>query len=102
VAAQPHVRVTYKVDLSGGQRRLKEAILYVAQRGQQMAFFGRIKLNKILWRADFKSFYERRQPVTGRTYQKLEFGPALVEMWPVMNDLLRDDLLLEEARRAHN
>jgi Protein of unknown function (DUF4065) len=96
VAALPRVHVTYKVDLSGGQRRLKEAILYVAGKGQPMTFFGRIKLNKILWRADFKSFYERGQPVTGRTYQKLEFGPALVEMWPVMNDLLREDLLLEE------
>jgi hypothetical protein len=96
VAALPHVHVTYKVDLSGGQRRLKEAILYVAEKGQPMTFFGRIKLNKILWRADFKSFYERGQPVTGRTYQKLEWGPALVEMWPVMNDLLREDLLVEE------
>jgi len=98
VAAQPRVHVTYEIDLSGGQRRLKEAILYVAQKGQQMAFFGRVKLNKILWRADFKSFYERRQPVTGRAYQKLAFGPALLEMWPVMNDLLREDLLIEEPR----
>src|ERR1700733_511729 len=96
VPAQPRVNVTYKIDLSGGQRRLKEAILYVAQKGQPMAFFGRIKLNKILWRADFKSFYDRRQPVTGRTYQKLEWGPALIEMWPIMNDLLREDLLVEE------
>lgn len=96
--SQPKINVTYKVDLSGGQRRLKEAILYVAQKGHPMTFFGRIKLNKILWRADFKSFYERGQPVTGRTYQKLEFGPALVEMWPVMNDLLREDLLVEEAQ----
>ncbi len=70
--------------------------MYVAQKGQPMALFGRIKLNKILWRADFKSFYERGQPVTGRTYQKLEWGPALIEMWPIMNDLLREGLLVEE------
>ena len=98
MAAQPQVKVTYKVDLSGGQRRLKEAILYVAQKGQPMTFFGRIKLNKILWRADFRSFYERRQPVTGRTYQKLPLGPAPIEMVPVLYELRQEGLLSEESR----
>jgi hypothetical protein len=92
-------KLTYRVDLSGGQRRLKEAILYVSKEGRPMMFFGRIKLNKILWRADFKSFYERGQPVTGRTYQKLEWGPALEEMVPVINDLLRERLMVEEPRQ---
>lgn len=92
------VNVRYRIDLSGGQRRLKEAILYVAQKGNPMKFFGRVKLNKILWRADFRSFYDRHQPVTGRSYQKLEWGPALIEMMPVMQDLLREDLLTEEQR----
>ena len=96
VVAPRHVNVTYRVDLSGGQRRLKEAILYVAKHGQPMKFFGRIKLNKIIWRADFRSFYERQQPVTGRTYQKLKWGPALLEMMPVMQELCREDLLTEE------
>jgi Protein of unknown function (DUF4065) len=98
VADSFSVNVTYKVDLSGGQRRLKEAILYVAKNGQSMKFFGRTKLHKILWRADFRSFYERRQPVTGRMYQKLEFGPAVVEMAPVMQELLRSNYLVEEPR----
>ena len=93
-----HFNVTYRVELSGGQRRLKEAILYVAQKSQPMKFFGRVKLNKIIWRADFRSFYERRQPVTGRAYQKLQWGPALTEMMPIMNDLLREGLLIEEPQ----
>ena len=93
------VNVTYRIDLSGGQRRLKEAILYVAKQGRPMKFFGRIKLNKIIWRADFRSFYERHQPVTGRTYQKLKWGPALIEMMPVMQDLFREDLLVEEPEQ---
>jgi hypothetical protein len=101
VAAQPQAKVTYRIDLSGGQRRLKEAILYVAKQGRPMTFFGRIKLNKIIWRADFRSFYERHQPVTGRTYQKLKWGPALIEMMPVMQDLFREDLLIEESEVHH-
>jgi hypothetical protein len=99
VVDQRHFNVTYRVDLSGGQRRLKEAILYVALKGRPMKLFGRVKLNKIIWRADFRSFYERRQPVTGRSYQKLKFGPALIEMVPVMQDLFRENLLVEEPEQ---
>jgi len=97
-AIDPIVNVTYKVDLSGGQRRLKEAILYVVNKGEPMIFFDRVKLNKMIWRADFRSFYGRHQPVTGRIYQKLEWGPALIEMVPVMQGLLREGILIEEPR----
>jgi hypothetical protein len=90
--------VTYQIDLSGGQRRLKEAVLYVAKNGRPMQFFDRIKLNKILWRADFRAFYQRHQPVTGRTYQRLPWGPALIEMLPVMQELLKEGALTEEMR----
>lgn len=98
VTDRPNLKVTYKVDLPGGQRRLKEAILHIAQKGEPMEYFGRVKLNKIIWRADFLSFFQRRQPVTGRTYQKLKQGPALIEITPVMHDLLRDGFLIEETR----
>lgn len=80
--------VTYKVSLPGGQARLKEAALYVMKKCEGLPFFGLVKLNKILWRADFQSFRERRSPVTGRQYQRIENGPAPVEMRPILNDLL--------------
>ncbi|ODA68110.1 hypothetical protein A7A08_01280 [Methyloligella halotolerans] len=80
-------RALYKIDLPEGQRRLKEAILYVAERCASFRYFGLIKLNKTLWRADFRSFYERGQPVTGRQYQRLEKGPAPVEMPPLLREL---------------
>jgi hypothetical protein len=59
--------LTYKLELPGGQGRLK-----------------------MLWRADFSSFLARRFPITGRPYQKLEHGPAPVEMKPILRDLERD------------
>ena len=92
-------KVDYKIELSGGQNRLKEAILYVCQRASEMEFFGAIKLNKILWRADFRSFAERQIPVTGRQYQRLAMGPAPVEMPPVVNDLLRVGAIVIERRQ---
>jgi len=82
--------VTYRVNLPGGQSRLKEASLYVMQKAAAFEYFGLVKLNKILWRADFAAFHERHIPVTGRQYQALEAGPAPFEMRPILNDMLRD------------
>jgi hypothetical protein len=95
-------KLTWKIDLEGGQRRLQEAILYVAQRCQSAPLFGLIKLNKILWRADFLSFVERGQPVTGRQYQRLPQGPAPIEMKPVLNEMLRSGLVRIELARVIN
>ena len=91
-------RVDYRITLSGGQSRLKEAILYVCRKSVDMDHFGAIKLNKILWRADFRSYAARGIPVTGRQYQRLSMGPAPVEMPPVINDLLRAGALTIERR----
>lgn len=91
-------RLTWKVSLPGGQRRLREAVLYVSRACEQAQYFGLVKLNKIIWRADFESFAQRGQPVTGRQYQRLPQGPAPVEMLPVLNELQADGLLRIERR----
>lgn len=61
--------------------------MYVAKACEEAPYFGLVKLNKIIWRADFESFTQRGQPVTGRLYQKLKQGPAPVEMLPLLNEL---------------
>lgn len=86
-------RVTYKVSLQGGQDRMKEAILYVCQKAADFSYFGLVKLNKILWRADFRSYKDRQIPVTGRQYQRQPQGPVTVDMPPLLNDLLGAGLL---------
>jgi|SRR5947209_3992354 len=86
-------RLTYKVDLAGGQNRLREMILYVSQRSQNAPRWGKTKLNKTLWRADFRSFLERGTPVTGRAYQRLPQGPAPVEMAPVLGEMANAGLI---------
>jgi len=80
-------KLTWKVHLPGGQRRLAEAVLYIVHRYATAPSFGLVKLNKTVWRADFDSFAERGQPVTGRQYQRLPQGPAPVEMLPVLNEM---------------
>jgi hypothetical protein len=61
-----------KIALPGGQARLREAILYVSDAYRDAEIFGQTKPNKVIWRADFRSFAELRSfaergiPVTGR------------------------------------
>jgi hypothetical protein len=83
-------RLTYRVELPGGQLRLREMILYVSQRCADAKRFGKIKLNKIIWKADFDAFAARRVPLTGRSYQRLQWGPAPVEMPPLYGEMLQE------------
>ncbi len=74
-----------------GDMRLREAMLYVAGRlRDDPGGRGAVKLNKVLWWADFESFRERRRSVTGATYQKLPEGPAPVRLAPARDALIAD------------
>jgi len=88
-----HRPFTALVALPGGQARLRELILYVAKACTDAPRFGAVKLNKIIWKADFDSFAERGVPVTGRAYKRQKLGPVLHEMVSVLNEMLRDGLI---------
>jgi hypothetical protein len=83
-------RLTPKVELPGQQDRLRQLILYVAEKCKDAERMGLVKLNKILWKADFESFAVRHRPVTGRAYQRLDLGPAPREMPPLLRELSKD------------
>ncbi len=98
---------TLRVALPGGQNRLRQLIIHVAMRCQDAERFGAIKLNKILWRADFQSFARRSLPVTGREYKRLQLGPAPKEI-PVLHremqaqGLIRlDKAFVSEGKEEH-
>lgn len=86
-------RLTYYVELPGGQNRLRQLILYVARRCEAAKRFGGIKLNKILWKSDFDSFAMRQIPVTGRRYQREKFGPVPREMLPLHREMHQKGLI---------
>lgn len=83
--------LTPSVPLADGRKRLRALILYVAEECRDAPRFGLVKLNKILWRADYSAYAERGVPVTGRPYRRLKWGPAPAEM----------PQLLEEMFQAH-
>jgi hypothetical protein len=56
--------------------KLRELILLIAEWCQADPKFGAIKLNKLLFHADFSAFLTHGQPITGQEYFKLPQGPA--------------------------
>jgi Antitoxin SocA-like, Panacea domain len=86
-------RLTYRVESPGGQLRLREMILYVSDHCANARRFGKVKLNKIIWKSDFDAFAARHVPVTGRPYQRLRWGPAAVEMPPLYGEMLQEGLI---------
>jgi hypothetical protein len=86
-------KLTASLSLPGGQDRLRQLILYVSLRCETAERFGHIKLNKIIWKADFDAYAYRKMPITGRAYQKLEWGPAAKEMLPLLTEMERVGLI---------
>jgi hypothetical protein len=89
---------TERVPLPGDDTRLKELIVYIASRCQDDPAFGAIKLNKILFNADFRSFKRRGRPVTGSPYFRLKHGPAPRAMVPIMRELHEDGAVATQRR----
>jgi len=55
------------VEESFDQRRLEELILYIATRTADDESFGRTKLAKVFFYADFVAFGDEGAPLTGAT-----------------------------------
>jgi hypothetical protein len=95
---EPPHPTTIIVHLPGERSRLRQLILYVSTRCMGARHFGLIKLNKIIWKADFDSFAAREVPVTGREYRRQKFGPVPREMKPLHDDMLRQGAIRIERR----
>ena len=82
-------------------QRLKELILYVADRCESHATFGATKLNKILFYADFVAFARLGRPIAGAEYQKLDNGPAPRRLVPLRNELTRTGEAVVREKTAY-
>lgn len=68
--------LTFGSDDQETKDRLRQLILFVAERCQADPNFGMTKLVKILYRADFESFARYGRSITGARYKKLQYGPV--------------------------
>lgn len=79
-------RVTSSLDRYSTEEtknRLRELILYVADRSENHEDFGAMKLNKILFISDFTSYLRHSETISGSQYQKLLQGPVPVHLFTV-------------------
>jgi len=51
-------------------------VLYLSQRSADDPGFGMVKLNKLLYRADFEAYRLLGHSITGAVYEKQDFGPV--------------------------
>lgn len=67
--------LTFGSENADSKERLRELILFVADRCETDPTFGAVKLNKILFFSDFFSFAEYGRAITGVPYKKYGQGP---------------------------
>ncbi len=79
-------------------KKLKEMMLYVAKQSEGDETFGRTKLNKILFYADFLAYAQTGNAISGHRYQKLDKGPAPRKLIPLREELEREGACAEQDR----
>jgi hypothetical protein len=69
--------------------KFKELVVYFAEQSERAndEGFGMVKLNKLLYRADFLSFLQLGRAITGAVYEKQEFGPVARNLLIVLDEL---------------
>ena len=87
-------RVTFEFDES----RFKELIVLISDLCATDPTYGSIKLNKILYFADFMAYRELGRPITGATYFKLQEGPAPRQLLAARRELVEEGRLTIEHR----
>jgi hypothetical protein len=58
------------------REKLKDAFHYVIARAGGHPGFGAVKLYKVLWFSDSKTYVRRGTPITGEQYIRLQHGPV--------------------------
>ena len=83
--------------------KFKALVHYVCwkRRDDPAKLLGSTKLNKILWLADFITYYREGAPITGARYVKREFGPVPRAIMPVLRDLEREGAVFTREISFH-
>jgi hypothetical protein len=92
----------YAHQLAFDAAKFKELMLYAAEKSTSDDRFGATKLNKILFFSDFLSYGLTGSPITGATYQKLENGPAPIQLKPMAREIENEGAGVFIKRAAFN
>ena len=72
------------------EEKLRELIVYIADKSKDDPRCGAVKLNKLLYYADFTAYRLLGRSITGAEYQHLQEGPAPRRGLPAQERLKRD------------
>jgi hypothetical protein len=72
------------------REKFKRLVHYVIWRAGDRDGFGAVKLNKVLWFSDARSFMLHGKPITGATYIREKWGPVPSAMMPIREELVRE------------
>ena len=78
-----------KIKLPADDSKMEELILHVAKEGEKDDKFGAVKLNKIIFYADFLSYLKRGKSITGQDYFALREGPAPQRLLPIRQKMVK-------------
>lgn len=80
--------------------KFRELILLIARKSEGDPRFGAVKLNKLLFYADFLAYMELGKPITGQEYFALRQGPAPRHMFPIREQMKRDGEIAVRAKET--
>lgn len=83
------------------RQKLKTLVHYIIWRVGSAPDFGAVKLNKVLWFSDARSFEAFGKPITGETYIRRKFGPVPKHLDMVLKELIRHNVIETWKERFH-
>lgn len=90
---------TYEFPEMSPRDRLRELILYIAEKLKDDPAFGRVKLAKMIYFADMEAFRLHRQPVSGSAYvRSMPFGPLPKGFLQTLDELKAAGEITENER----
>lgn len=95
--------LTFGADNQESRERLRELVLFIAERCLSDPTFGATKLAKILYCADFLSFARFGESITGTQYKKLRNGPVPTAVAALRREMMEEGeiVLAKEGYSPH-
>ncbi len=83
------------------RKKLRELILYIADRLDGDVNFGAIKLNKIILKADQLAYVRTGKSITDTPYMKLEQGFVPYHMKPILEEMIEANEIVIRKRQNY-
>ncbi len=83
------------------ERKYRELIKYIAVKSANDEWFGRTKLNKILFYCDFLAYRDIGESITGDGYHKKPFGPVPNSIRDMTARMIKDGELAETIKSLY-